>query len=94
MEPDSGSLDDEVITVVPTEDDSEKLLAAKVLDKVGASLTLMAVTVNSFDVVLTPSEAFTVMLYACLVSKSRVFISVNTPSLERLNLSLSAPESE
>ena len=54
--------------VVPTVVDSEKLLAAIVLDKEGASLTLVAVTVNAVEVVLVPSDAFTVMLYACLVS--------------------------
>ncbi len=80
--------------MVPTEDDSEKLLAAKVLDKVGASLTLMAVTVNSFDVVLTPSEAFTVMLYACLVSKSNKLPMVTVPLLAMANLPLSVPDKD
>ena len=66
--PDSGSLADEVAMIVPTEDDSAKLLAANVVDKEGASLTLVAVTVNACEVVWVPSDAFTVMLYACLVS--------------------------
>ena len=66
--PDSGSLDDEVAMVVPTDEASGKLLAANVLDKVGASLTLVAVTVNACEVVLVPSDAFTVMLYPLLIS--------------------------
>ena len=64
----SESLADEVAMVVPTAELSIKLVAANVLDKEGASLTLVAVTVNACEVVWVPSDAFTVMLYACLVS--------------------------
>ena len=64
----SESLADEVATVVPTTEVSIKLLATRMLDKEGASLTLVAEMVSPCETVLSPSDAFTVMLYACLVS--------------------------
>ena len=48
---DSGSLAECVAMIVPTAVVSEKLLAANVVDKEGASLTLVAVTVNACEVV-------------------------------------------
>ena len=58
----SESLADEVATVVPTEDDSAKLLATRMLDKEGASLTLVAEMVSPCEAVLLPSKALSTML--------------------------------
>ena len=48
--------------VVPTEDDSAKLLAARLLDKLGASFTFVAEIAIGVDVVFVPSLAFTIKL--------------------------------
>ena len=64
----SESLADEVAMMVPTAELSTKLMAARILNKEGASLTLVAEIDSPCEAVWVPSDAFTVTLYACLVS--------------------------
>ena len=62
MDADSGSLADEVMTVVPTAELSVKLVADKSLERLGASFTLVTGIVSAVETLFEPSLTFTLML--------------------------------